>query len=82
MKNSLKKLLFIAICAFATTAQSQVTYTGLKKDYTQSMDSLLLNINKTPIMTDILYDRIMPFANLNMLKENGLITKSNYKSYI
>jgi hypothetical protein len=82
MKKFILNLLFIAICAFSISAQSQVTYTGLKKDYTQSMDSLLLNINKTPIMTGILYDRIMPFANLNMLKENGLITKANYTTYI
>lgn len=60
----------------------QTTYTGLKKDYTQSMDSLLTYVNKAPITTGILYDRVMAFSSLNMLKENGVITKSNYQHFI
>ena len=61
---------------------AQVTFTGLKKDYTQSMDSLLTYVNKTPVTTGILYDRIMSFSDLDALKDNGAITKSNYEHFI
>jgi len=50
----------------------------IKKNYTQSMDSLLTYVNKAPITTGILYDRVMAFSSLNMPKENGTITKSNF----
>lgn len=82
MKKTILKLLFLVICTFSTTAHSQVTYTGLKKDYTQSMDSILTYVNKAPITTGILYDRVMSFSSLNMLKENSVITKSNYQNFI
>ncbi|HFG0566022.1 TPA: T9SS type A sorting domain-containing protein [Flavobacterium psychrophilum] len=82
MKKTILKLLFIAICAFSITAHSQATFTGLKKDYTQSMDSILTYVNKTPITTGILYDRVMSFSSLSMLKENAVITKSNYKNFL
>lgn len=81
MKKKLK-LLFIIICTFSTTVQSQAVFTGLKKDYTQSIDSIITYVNKTPITTGILYDRVMSFSNLNMLKENGVVTKSNYENFI
>ena len=68
MKKTIFKMLFIAICAFSITAHSQATFTGLKKDYTQSMDSILTYVNKTPITTGILYDRVMSFSSLSMLK--------------
>lgn len=67
MKKNILKLLFIVICTFSTTAQSQAAFTGLKKDYTQSMDSIITYVNKTPITTGILYDRVMSFSSLNML---------------
>lgn len=82
MKNIILKSLLLAICAFSIIAQSQVTYTGLDKDYTQNMDYLLTNVNKTPITSGILYDRIMSFSALNWLKENGNITNSNYQHYL
>ena len=82
MKKIILKLLFLAICTFSIRAQSQATFTGLKKDYTQSMDSIMTYVDKTPITTDILYDRIMSFSSLNMLKENGVVTKSNYQNFI
>lgn len=98
MKNTFHKLLFIAIFTFSISAQSQATFSaqsqatlstqsqaafaGLKKDYTQSMDSILTYVNKAPVTTGILYDRVMSFSSLNMLKENSAITKSNYKNFI
>jgi hypothetical protein len=82
MQKSILKLLSITFLTFSISAQSQATFTGLDKDYTQSMDYLLTNVNKTPISTGILYDRVMSFSSLSMLKENGTITKSNYLNFI
>ena len=65
MKNIILKSLLLAFCVFSITAQSQVTYTGLDKNYTQNMDYLLTNVNKTPITSGILYDRIMSFSALD-----------------
>lgn len=61
---------------------TQATFTGLKKDYTESSDSLLTYVNKAPITTGILYDRVMSFSDLDWLKENGTITNSNYQHFI
>ena len=82
MKKTILKLLSLVICTISITANSQTTFTGLKKDYTQSMDSIMSYVNKTPITTGILYDRVMSFSSLNMLKENAIVTKSNYKHFI
>ena len=82
MKKTILKMLSLVICTFSITANSQTTFTGLKKDYTQSMDSIMTYVNKTPITTGILYDRIMSFSSLNMLKENAIVTKSNYQNFI
>ena len=82
MKNNLlKKLWFLSLfVGFSTFGQT--TITGLKKDYTESMDSLLLYVNKQPITTGILHERVMNFSNLDALKANGAITNSNYQHYI
>lgn len=82
MKKTILKLLSVVIFTFSVSANSQTTFTGLKKDYTQSMDSIMTYVNKTPITTGILYDRVMSFSSLNMLKENAIVTKSNYKNFI
>jgi hypothetical protein len=82
MQKTILKLLFITFFTFSISAQSQATFKGLDKNYTQSMDYLLTNVNKSPITTGILYDRMMSFSNLSMLKENGVLTKSNYQHFI
>ncbi len=82
MKKNIVKLLSLVICTFSITTNSQTTFTGLKKDYTQSMDSIMTYVNKTPITTGILYDRVMSFSSLNMLKENAIVTKSNFQHFI
>ena len=79
MKKTILKLLFLTIFSFSISAQSQATFTGLKKDYTESSDSLLLYVNKQPITTGILHERVMNFSNLDALKANGAITNSNYQ---
>lgn len=82
MKYFILKLLSIAIFILGANLQAQATFTGLKKDYTESMDSLLTYVDKRPISTGILYDRVMSFTSLNMLKEDGKITKSNNLNFI
>lgn len=77
MGKNILRLLLVINCFFAFNMHAQATFTGLKKDYTQSMDSLLTYVNKTPVTTGILYDRIMSFSDLDALKDNGAITKSN-----
>jgi hypothetical protein len=79
--NLLKKLWFVCcFCSFSVSGQA--TFTGLKKDYTQSMDSLLTYVNKQPIATGILYDRVMPFASLSSLLYNNTVTNSNFQHFI
>lgn len=75
-------MLWLICCFSSLSFYGQTTITGLDKDYTQRMDEIIVNVNKTPITTGILYDRIMSFSNLNWLKENGVVTKSNYKHFI
>lgn len=65
MKKNTFKFFFIISFFFAFNMNAQVTFTGLKKDYTQSMDSLLTYVDKTPVTTGILYDRIMSFSDLD-----------------
>lgn len=60
----------------------QTTISGLDKTYTQRMDEILVNVNKTPITSGILYDRVMSFSNLHLLKENGVVTSSNYNHFV
>lgn len=73
MKKNTLRFLFVINCFFSLSTQAQVTFTGLKKDYTQSMDSLLTYVNKTPVTTGILYDRIMSFSDLDALKKMALL---------
>lgn len=47
MKKIILRLLYLTICTFSITVQSQATFTGLKKDYTQSMDSIVF-VHKLP----------------------------------
>ena len=75
-------MLWLFCCFSSLSFYGQTTFTGLDKDYTQNMDVLLTNVNKTPITTGILYDRIMSFSDLDWLKVNGAVTNSNYKHFI
>ena len=82
MKNNLLKKLWLLSLFVAFSTFGQTTITGLKKDYTVSMDSLLLYVNKQPITTGILHERVMNFANLDALKANGAITNSSYNHFL
>lgn len=82
----MKKLLLYSLwvtCSFSSISIfGQNTFTGLTKDYTESMDSLLTFVDKRPIATGILYDRVMSFTSLNMLKEDGAVTETNNLNFI
>lgn len=82
MKKLILSILWLICCLSSSSFYGQVTYSGLDKDYTQRMDEILINVNKTPITTGILYDRIMSFSDLDWLKENGAVTNSNYQHFI
>ena len=82
MKKSILSMLWLISCLSSLSIYGQTTFTGLNKDYTQRMDEILINVNKTPITTGILYDRVMSFSDLDWLKENGAITNSNYQHFI
>ncbi|WP_187477502.1 esterase/lipase family protein [Amniculibacterium sp. G2-70] len=82
MKKSIPLMLWLILCLSNPSLYAQVTYTGLGKDYTQRMDEILANVNKTPVTTGILYDRVMSFSDLDWLKENASITNSNYLHFI
>jgi hypothetical protein len=82
MKKLLLHILWITCCFSNLSVFGQAKFTGSKKDYTESMDSLLTFVDKTRVSTGILYDRVMSFTSLNMLKENNAITKSNNLNFI
>lgn len=46
------------------------------------MDNILTHLDRSPVTTGILYDRVMSFADLNLLKDDGYITNSNYQHFI
>lgn len=78
----LRSLFFFFFSIFGFLSIAQVTSTGTTGNYTQNIDAALTYVNKTPIATGILYDRVMSFADLDILKEDGNITTSNYQHFI
>lgn len=66
---------------FSTLSFAQVTTNGLE-DYTAEMDNILTHVDKSPVTTGILYDRVMSFADLDLLKEDGYITTSKYQHFM
>ncbi len=69
MKIFLLYLLFGFLLSFSLKAQD--------KTYTQTIDSLFINLNKTEITTGILYDRVYPFAALEKFNLGASDTASN-----
>ena len=82
MKNNILKIMWFLCFFISLSVFGQTTITGLKKDYTESMDSLLLYVNKQPITTGILHERVINFSNLDALKANGAINSSNYNHFL
>ncbi|WP_332023866.1 hypothetical protein, partial [Kaistella sp.] len=72
---------FLIVLLFSTITFAQVTTNG-SGDYTADMDNILTHVDKSPVTTGILYDRVMSFADLDLLKDDGYITTSNYQHFI
>lgn len=58
MKRILQQLLLFCLLSLSVKAQD--------KTYTQTIDSLFINLNKSGVTTGILYDRVFPFAGLDV----------------
>lgn len=81
-KQKLLTLLILAFLFLYSLSFGQVTSNSSSGDYTANMDNILTNVDKSPITTGILYDRVMSFADLDLLKEDGLVTTSNYQHFM
>ena len=75
MQKNYFRSMFLFIFLVTSISNAQVKYTGLEKTYTESMDSLLINVNKQQISTGILYDRVMPFAHLDVLPASARLQR-------
>ena len=75
MKKNYFRFMFLFIFLVTFVSNAQVRYTGLEKTYTESMDSLLTYVNKQQVSTGILYDRVMPFAHLDVLPASARLQR-------
>ena len=66
MKKSFVLLALLFISAFSVKAQD--------KTHTETVDSLLHFLDKKTMKTDILYNRVFPFANLTQSKDTSDFT--------
>lgn len=80
-KQKMLKILFPFLLAINILSFGQITTTG-SGDYTENIDNILSNLDKSPVTTGILYDRVMSFADLDLLREDGYITTSNYQHFL
>lgn len=73
----MRKLAFIfaivAIASFSLQAQTEQTYTEV-------FDSIFSNVSRTQATTEILYERVVPFANLLNFNSNlnAVVDTSSY----
>lgn len=82
VKQNTLKLLVLKFLALYSISFGQITSNATSADYTTNTDNVLSNVDKTPITTGILYDRVMSFADLDLLKEDGAITTSNSQHFM
>lgn len=82
IKQNLLKLVTSAFLLSYSLPFGQVTSNSSAGNYTENMDNILTNVDKSPITTGILYDRILSFADLDLLKEDGVITTSNSQHFM
>ncbi|WP_299291991.1 T9SS type A sorting domain-containing protein [uncultured Mucilaginibacter sp.] len=68
----MKKLLLYLLALVCATVQAQT-----QKNYTQTADSCMSNLNKSNITTGIFYDRVYPFSGLSVFNDNYADTSSN-----
>lgn len=81
-KRIIQKIASVILLAFGFLTFAQITIDGTTGDYTTNVDNILTYVDKSPITTGILYDRVMSFADLDILKEDGNITNSNYQHFM
>jgi len=67
----MKKLLLFLIVFASLTVKAQTP-----KNFTQTADSCLFNLDKSGVTTGILYDRVFPFATLAIFNQNYADTSS------
>ncbi|MVN21325.1 esterase/lipase family protein [Mucilaginibacter arboris] len=67
----MKKLLLFLIVFASLTVKAQTP-----KNFTQTADSCLFNLDKSGVTTGILYDRVFPFAGLAIFNQNYADTSS------
>lgn len=69
----MKKIYFLALVITVIS----VTNSQAQQGFTDLFDSAFVNINRTEATTGILYDRVIPFANLT--KFSGINPSVNQK---
>ena len=59
-------------------------YAQREQTYTEEFDSLFIYVSKTQATTGILYDRVVPFADLESFNSNvnSLLDTSNFHHFI
>ena len=82
VNNKILRLVFLILFTLSSFAFAQITVDGTTGDYTTNIDNVLTHVDKSPITTGILYDRVMSFADLDILREDGTITTSNYQHFM
>ena len=54
---------FLLLFIFSISAKAQ------NKTYTETIDSILVSVDKKQMKTNILYNRVFPFANMKQTKD-------------
>ncbi|MGJ3234722.1 T9SS type A sorting domain-containing protein [Marivirga sp.] len=78
MKKSMILALMVSLC-LNLNAQTKKASEHRKIGYVQKMDSLFENLDKSKIETGILYDRVVPFAQLDQF--NAKQDTANFKLF-
>ena len=83
MKNTFLTILLLLGTLITLRAQNENNQQLPKtKTVVESMDSLLNYIDKTPVSSHILYDRILAFAGLQDFNREERTDTSNYTHFI
>jgi hypothetical protein len=69
MKNTLKKIIYFYLFSCSILTYAQVENRKIEKTFTEAIDSMTFSINKSLIKTNILYDRVVSFAHLDIFHQ-------------
>ncbi|MDR2927183.1 MAG: hypothetical protein LBV41_03110, partial [Cytophagaceae bacterium] len=69
---------------FAMAIMGLSLHAQMGQTYTEQFDSVFVNVSRTQAATGILYERVVPFANLTNFDSNvnALVDTSNYRHFI